>query len=76
MLVVEMTYQVTETCQNGKERTFKKKLYASEMFHFEEGRQLLAQKHYYHIIFLGAKWKKVDVLESNGIRVENSFQRV
>ena len=59
MKIVEMTYEVTETCQNGKERTMRKKVYANKMYQFEEGKQLLEQHHYYHIIFIKAVWKDV-----------------
>ena len=59
MKVVEMVYQVTETCQNGNERTLKKKVYTDRMFKFEEGKKELESRGYYRVILLGAEWKNI-----------------
>ena len=50
MKVVEMVYEVTETCQNGKERTFKKKVYTDRMFKSDEGKEALSKRGYYKIL--------------------------
>lgn len=63
MKVVEMIYEVTETCQNGKERVFKKKVYANKMFRFEEGKRKLEQMGYYKVIMLKADWKDIIFVE-------------
>lgn len=62
MKIVEMVYEVTETCQNGKERTFKKKVYADHMFEWEKGAEALRKRGYYKILFLSADWKDVIVV--------------
>ena len=62
MKVVEMVYEVTETCQNGKERTFKKKVYTDRMFKSDEGKEALRKRGYYKILFLSADWKDVIVV--------------
>ena len=59
MKVVEMIYQVTETCQNGNERTLKKKVYTDRMFKFEEGKKELESRGYYRVILLAAEWKNI-----------------
>ena len=59
MKVVEMIYQVTETCQNGKERTFKKKVYTDKMFKTDEGYDELKRRGYYRVLFLKAEWKDI-----------------
>lgn len=59
MVIVEMTYQVTKTCENGKEQTSKKRVYARNMFRFEEGRKLLEKKNYHNVMLLDAEWTDV-----------------
>ncbi len=59
MKVVEMVYQVTETCQNGNERVFKKKVYTDRMFQWEEGKKELEDRGYYRVLFISAEWKNI-----------------
>lgn len=61
-------FEVTETCQNGNERTFRKSVY-SEIFTYENGRTInnginirvpkakavLEQNHYYNIKYIESK---------------------
>lgn len=63
MKVVEMIYEVCETCQNGKERILKKKVYAKSMYRFEEGKKMLESRGYYKVIMLNAKWKDIMFVE-------------
>lgn len=63
MKVVEMTYEVMETCQNGTERRLTKKVYANKMYRFEEGKKLLEEKHYYKVVLLKADWKDILFVE-------------
>ena len=63
MKVVEMIYEVTETCQNGNERTHTKKVYAKGMFRFEEGKKMLERMNYYNVVLLEAKWKDIPFIE-------------
>lgn len=44
MKVVEMAFDVHETCQNGKERIIRKVVYTDRMFRQEEGKNFLNQK--------------------------------
>lgn len=62
MKVVEMVFEVHETCQNGKERVIKKKVYADRMFCWEEAKELLEDRGYYEVLLLKADWKDVLVI--------------
>lgn len=64
----ELVFRVTETCDNGKERTFKKSVFAPPFF-ISNGKRLnnalthciplatkaLEEQHYYRIEFLNCK---------------------
>lgn len=63
MKIVEMTYEVCETCQNGKERVLKKKVYSRQMFRFEDGKRALENKGYYNVVMLKADWKDIVFIE-------------
>lgn len=70
------TFKVTETCNNGKERTFKKKVYFSPFTIGCDGRQynrtdwsiehegiaLLKSKWYYNIEFIGVSVERLEVV--------------
>lgn len=62
MKIVEMVYEVTQTCQNGRERTLKKKVYADHMYEFKKGEEELKKRGYCKILFLSAEWKDVIVV--------------
>ena len=60
----EMTFRVTETCQNGKERTFKKHVYSerfvngrffTEAARVDAATEVLKAQHYYHIEYVETK---------------------
>lgn len=60
----EIVFQVTETLQNGKERTIRKSVYSERFvggkFYTEEQRiadatELLKAHHYYNIEYIGTK---------------------
>lgn len=57
MKLVEMAFDVHETCQNGKERIIRKVVYTDRMFRQEEGKKLLESKGYYEVLFISARWK-------------------
>ena len=63
MKVVEMVYEVHETCQNGKERIVKKVVYTDRMFRQEEGKKLLEDRGYYKVLFITARWKNFYVVK-------------
>jgi hypothetical protein len=64
----ELTFQVTETCNNGKERTLKKTVITAP-FHWEKGilvhtspeysiplaKEALEEQHYYNIKYISTK---------------------
>lgn len=64
MKIVEMTFECMETCNNGNERLVHKKVYAKTMFHFEEAKKMLEDRHYYKVVMLKAEWKDVMFVES------------
>lgn len=62
MKVVEMIFQVMETCQNGKERMLKKKVYSDKMFMHDDAKKMLEQRGYYRIVLLKEEWKDVMIV--------------
>ena len=56
---IEMVYRVTETLQNGSERTFKKSVYVAAdypaKFVRSKSIEALKEQHYYNIEFIEAK---------------------
>ena len=67
-VLVELMFTVTDTCNNGKERTFKKSVFAAPIYEYN-GRKLnnslthcvplaikaLEDQHYYNIEFIGSR---------------------
>lgn len=68
-VLAELTFRVTETCDNGNERTFNKKVYASPIYTDKDGHKrnnsitrtvplaiaALKEEHYYNIEFISVK---------------------
>lgn len=66
--IVELTFKVTETCDNGNERTFKKEVFAPPIYSDGDHKRnnslarcvplaikALEDQHYYHIEFLSSR---------------------
>lgn len=66
-------FEVTETCQNGNERTIKKEVYSKTSIidsngkirnngqknRIERAKNLLAERHYYKIKYITSKTKEI-----------------
>lgn len=62
MKVVEMLFEVTETLQNGNERTRKVKVYSKMLFRHKEAEEALKARGYYSVVCVSSKWKEIIVV--------------
>lgn len=81
----ELTFQVTETCNNGTERTMKKTVITAP-FHWRENSvvhtspeyciplavKALEEQHYYNIQYIGTKEKYITVTDDYAVWKWNS----
>lgn len=69
MKVYEVIFEVTETCNNGKERRIKKSVFfkpfdevgihTSQIMQIDKGQALLKEEHYYNIVYLDTKVRTI-----------------